>query len=219
MFDTEKNQHSSLTFLKSFIVLTHTLSVNRFLCLTPFISHEPRMQTQKYNRLKERKRISSRNEVMIRTQVFFPPFSLCLQRPSNPPSTSKPWSSDSSNHILLKMSLSSENGSMQKSIKGFNVMGLPWLHGLLSVIHQVALSHSLLLVCNAKDRERALCVMAAPLLQVDNLINTNCICLTKIVFSCLIIWVSEETTEKETTWLDVCDNMWISYVWIIEACL
>ncbi|KAF0034544.1 hypothetical protein F2P81_012302 [Scophthalmus maximus] len=47
-----------------------------------------------------------------------------LLSPSNPPSTSEPWSSDSSNHNPLKMSLSSENGSTQKSIKGFNVVGL-----------------------------------------------------------------------------------------------
>lgn len=61
---------------------------------------------------------------------FFSPFcSLHQQWLSNPPSTSEPWSSDSSNHKPLKMSLSSENGSMEKSIKGFNVVSLPWLPG------------------------------------------------------------------------------------------
>lgn len=44
-------------------------------------------------------------------------------------------------------------------------------------------------LCQANDRQRALGVMAAPLLQVDSpyLIDTNCICLAEIVSPYLII--------------------------------
>lgn len=53
--------------------------------------------------------------------------------------------------------------------------------------HTVPLPHACL--CQAKDRQRTLCVMAAPLLQVDSpyVINTNCTCLTEIVSLWLII--------------------------------
>lgn len=45
------------------------------------------------------------------------------------------------------------------------------------------------LLCQAKGRQRELCVMTAPLLQVNSpyLINTNCICLTEIFSPLLII--------------------------------
>lgn len=140
-FDTE-NQHSTLTFLKLFIVLIHTLSVNRFECLPPFITQTKTQQTQTEG--ESEYQVEMRWWSKVTSFFFFFP-SLHLQWPSNSPS-SEPWSSDSSNHNPLKMSLSPENGSMQKSIKGFNVAGLPWLPRLLSAIHQVTLFHSLLLV-------------------------------------------------------------------------
>lgn len=72
---------------------------------------------------------------------FFTPFSLW---PSNPQSASRdPLTAAITIHWKCP---SSENGSMQKSIKGFNVVGLPWLPRLLSVIHHVTLFHSLPLV-------------------------------------------------------------------------
>lgn len=76
----------------------------------------------------------------LRSFFPFPPI-----WPSNPQS-SVLWSPDSTHQTPLKMSLSSENGCMQKSIKGFNVVGLPWLPRLLSVIHRVTLFHSFLIV-------------------------------------------------------------------------
>lgn len=122
----------------------------------------------------------------IKMEFFSVPFH--QQWLSNPPSTSEPWSSDSSNHNPLKMSLSSENGSMEKSIKGFNVVSQPWLPWRFSLIHQITVSHSLL-ASLCQDRQRTLCIMAAPLLQVESpyVINTNCTCLTVIVFLCLVI--------------------------------
>lgn len=110
-------------------------------CVSSILFQTTSTHTQEYNRqtLKGRQWISSSNS-------FFFSYSLHLQRPSNPSFTRELWSSDSSNHNPLEMSFSSENGSMQKSIKGFNIVGLPWLPRLLSAIHQVALSHSLLLV-------------------------------------------------------------------------
>lgn len=142
------NYNSSQFCLKLCIVLTHTLSVNRLECLTPLIAHKAHTHTHKNTRDTDW-RWDNEYQVEMRwrskRRSFFP-FSFHPQNPSNPPSTSKPWSSDSSNHNPLKMSLSSENGSTQKSIKGFNVVGLPWLPRLLSVIHQITQAHSILLV-------------------------------------------------------------------------
>ena len=121
-----------------------TLWVLTGFCASPLLSHTKLAHRHK-NTTDWRR--DNEYQVEVDDKVFFLPSSLHLHWPSNPPSTRKPWSSDSSNHNPLKMSLSSENGSIQKSIKGFNVVGLPWLPRLLSVIHQVALSHSLLLVC------------------------------------------------------------------------
>lgn len=143
LFDPE-SRRSAVIFQKLFIVLTHTLSVNRFY---PTLVKHTHTYTHSQNTRDTNWRRDNEYQSEIRwSSKLRSLFSLHLQFPSNPQSTSKPWSSDSSNHNLLKMSLSSEDGSMQKSIKGFNVVGLLWLPGLLSVIHQITVSHSLLLV-------------------------------------------------------------------------
>lgn len=85
--------------------------------------------------------ISSGNEV-IKSQPFFPFHSFL---PSNLPHTAI-WSSVSYHCDPLKMSLASENGSVQKSIKGSNVVSLLWLSGFLSAFQQVTLFHFFLIV-------------------------------------------------------------------------
>lgn len=125
--------------LKLCIALTHTLSVNSLNYTYGGHTHKNTRDTDWRD---YEYQVEMRWWSKLRSFFFF---SLHPQRPLNPSSTSKPWSSDSSNHNPLKMSLSSENGSMQKSIKGFNVVGLPWLPRLLSVIHQITQPHSLLL--------------------------------------------------------------------------
>lgn len=124
-------------FFWNYLLFWPTLWVLKGLSASRLLVHT-QIQKHKRHRPKQVQWISSRSEVMMKMEVFF----FHQQWPSNPPPTSKPWSSDSSNHKPLKMSLSSENGSMEKSIKGFNVVSLPWLPRLLSVIHQITLSHS-----------------------------------------------------------------------------
>lgn len=80
------------------------------------------------------------------------------------------------------------------------------------------------LLCQAKDRQRELCVMTAALLQVDSpyLINTNCICLTEIVSLYLIIFLlpafvkGNHRKKYENTRIDKgilsLDDIYTSYV-------